>query len=86
MVSSRSRLCASGGCPRGGPTLDLLEQVRDVIIVKGQSPAKHNVEDHATGPDVDLLASVQPAGDDLGRGVVRTAARRLEEIAVAHHV
>lgn len=43
------------------PPLDLLEQVGDVFIIKGQTPTQQGVQDYATAPDVDLWTSIQLA-------------------------
>mmetsp|Transcript_19642 Transcript_19642/g.63034 ORF Transcript_19642/g.63034 Transcript_19642/m.63034 type:complete len:223 (+) Transcript_19642:995-1663(+) len=66
--------------------LDLLEEVWDVLVVEGQGAAQQGVQDDAARPDVHLRPRVELARDDLRRGVVRRAARRLEEVAVLHHV
>ena len=34
--------------------LDLPEEGRHVLVVKGQGAAQQGVQDHATGPNVDL--------------------------------
>lgn len=67
-------------------TVDLFEQEGYVVVVKGQPTAEHDVQDDAAGPDVDLGSCVQLSGDDFRRGVVWTATRRLEKVAVSHDV
>mmetsp|Transcript_38973 Transcript_38973/g.85673 ORF Transcript_38973/g.85673 Transcript_38973/m.85673 type:complete len:289 (+) Transcript_38973:294-1160(+) len=71
---------------REDAALDLLEEVGDVLVVKGERAAEQRVEDHATRPDVNLGARVELAGNHLGRRVVGRAAARLEKVAVLHDV
>ena len=49
------------------PHLDLLEQVWDVLVVKGQRAAQQRVQDHAAGPHIHLGPRIQPPRDDLQR-------------------
>lgn len=60
------------------PSLDLLEQLPEVIIVEGQSADEQRVEDDPAGPDVGPPAVVLLPPDHLGTGVVRGAAARLQ--------
>jgi hypothetical protein len=46
-------------------SLYLLEQVGDVLVVKGQRAAQQRVQDDAAGPHVHLGPGVQLAADDL---------------------
>jgi ribosomal 50S subunit-associated protein YjgA (DUF615 family) len=46
-------------------SLDLLEQVRDVFIVKGEAATQQRIQDNTTAPHVNLRASVQLAADHL---------------------
>ena len=41
------------------PSLDLLEQVGDIFIVKGQRTAQEGIKDNAAAPHIDLRTSVQ---------------------------
>jgi len=66
--------------------LDLLEQVRNILVVKRQRPAQQRVEDHSAGPNIDLGAGVQVPGNHLRGRVVGGAARGAEEFAVFHNV
>jgi len=42
------------------PTVDLLEEERDVIVVERQPSTEHHVEDHSARPNVNLGTSVEP--------------------------
>mmetsp|Transcript_8808 Transcript_8808/g.28374 ORF Transcript_8808/g.28374 Transcript_8808/m.28374 type:complete len:234 (-) Transcript_8808:396-1097(-) len=67
-------------------TLDLLEQVGDVLVVKGERAAEQGVKDDPARPDVHLGTRVELARDDLRRRIVWRATRRLKKVAVLHHV
>ena len=58
----------------------------DIVVVKRQATTEHDVQNHAAAPNIDFGPRVQAAGDDLGRGVVGTAAAGFEKVAVAHQV
>jgi hypothetical protein len=45
--------------------LDLLEQVWDVLVIKGQAATQQRIQDHATAPHIYLRASIQLATDHL---------------------
>mmetsp|Transcript_10454 Transcript_10454/g.43278 ORF Transcript_10454/g.43278 Transcript_10454/m.43278 type:complete len:343 (+) Transcript_10454:2484-3512(+) len=66
--------------------LDLLEQVRDGLVVEGEGAAQERVQDHPARPHVHLRTAVELTGDNLRRGVVRRPARRLQKVPVPHHV
>mmetsp|Transcript_9942 Transcript_9942/g.28234 ORF Transcript_9942/g.28234 Transcript_9942/m.28234 type:complete len:350 (-) Transcript_9942:240-1289(-) len=66
--------------------LDLPEKPRHVVVVEREAATKQGVEDDPGTPNVYLGARVEPALDDLRGGVVRTPARRLQELAVAHEI
>mmetsp|Transcript_3398 Transcript_3398/g.7606 ORF Transcript_3398/g.7606 Transcript_3398/m.7606 type:complete len:221 (+) Transcript_3398:187-849(+) len=66
--------------------LDLLEEVGNVLVVKGERAAQQRIENHAAAPHVHLGSGVELARDDFGRRVVGRAAARLEEVAVLHDV
>lgn len=46
-------------------SLDLLEQVWYVLIIKGQAATQQRVQDDTTAPHVNLGASIQLATDHL---------------------
>lgn len=46
-------------------SLDLLEQVWYVFIIKGQAATQQSVQYHTTAPHVNLRASIQLATDHL---------------------
>ena len=46
-------------------TLDLLEQVGDVLVIKGQTATQQSIQDDAAAPYIYFWASIQPARDDL---------------------
>jgi hypothetical protein len=46
-------------------TLDFLEQVWNILVIKGQAAAEQGVQDNSTAPDVNFWPSVQLATDDL---------------------
>ena len=51
--------------------LDLPEECRDVLVVKGESPAQESIQDHSAGPDVHLGTSVELPRDHLqDKGIV----------------
>ena len=65
---------------------DFLEQHAQLVIVEGERAADHRVQNDSAGPDVDVLASIALATDDLGRCIVGRAAGRRERHAVLHRV
>lgn len=46
-------------------TLDLLEQVGDVLIIKRETATQQGVQDDATAPYIYFWATIQLARDDL---------------------
>ena len=45
--------------------LDFLEQVWNVLVIKGQAAAQQRIQDDAAAPDINLRPSIQLATDDL---------------------
>lgn len=45
--------------------LDLLEQVGDVLIVKGEAATQQGIQDDAAAPHIHFCAAIQLARDDL---------------------
>mmetsp|Transcript_43452 Transcript_43452/g.87601 ORF Transcript_43452/g.87601 Transcript_43452/m.87601 type:complete len:420 (-) Transcript_43452:534-1793(-) len=68
------------------PVLDLAEEVRHVLVIKGERAAQERIQDDATGPDVHLGPHICLPRDNLWRCVVGRAARRLQVFTVSHHV
>ena len=46
-------------------TLDLLEQVGDVLVIKGQAATQQSIQDDAAAPYIYFWAAIQLARDDL---------------------
>lgn len=46
-------------------TLDLLEQVGDVLVIKGQTATQQSIQDDAAAPYIYFWAAIQLARDDL---------------------
>lgn len=46
-------------------TLDLLEQVGDVLVIKGQTATQQGIQDDAAAPYIYFWATIQLARDDL---------------------
>lgn len=41
-------------------TIDLLEKGRNVLVVKWQPAAQHDVENYSTAPNINLWSSIEP--------------------------
>lgn len=63
-------------------SLDLLEQLLEVVVVERQRADEQRIQDDATRPHVGLAPVVLLATDDLWAGVVWRAAARLQHRAV----
>jgi hypothetical protein len=70
----------------GGPTVDLVEESGNVLVVEREPTTEHDVKDDAATPDIDLRSGVELSLDDLWRSVIRTTATRLEEVSVLHDI
>ena len=53
-----------------------------VLVLERQPAAEHDMQYDAARPNVDLVAGVEPAANDLGRGVVRGATRGAEHVVL----
>lgn len=79
----RSMRIGGGG---GELTIDLLEQRRNVLVIKGKTAAEHDVEDDSAAPNIDFRPGVKLAADNFRGGVVWAATGCFEKVAVLHDV
>lgn len=67
-------------------TANFSKQSLDIVVLEGQPPTEHDIKDYPTTPDVDFRSGIETTTNNLRGGIVRTAATRLEEVAILDFV
>ena len=63
--------------------LDLVKEMRQVIMIEGKSTSEEGVENDPAGPDIGRSAVIVAAHHDLRSSVVRAAAGGAEEVRLS---
>ena len=64
------------------PTADFCEQRLNILILEGEPPTKHHVENDSATPDINLRSGVKATANNFRGGVVGASATCFEEVAV----
>lgn len=63
-----------------------MKQRLHIVVLEGQAPTKHNIQNHPRAPHVYLGPGVQPPTDYFRSSVVRAPTARLQEVAISNLV